>query len=428
MKIVKQRLQDALQRLCRRRRANTLAAERTARAVIQGVRQRGDTALLAYTRRFDGVALCKKNLQASEREVCDAYAAIPKKALQALKKAKKNIQRFARLQMPVPWTQEVQRGVFAGETVLPLSRVGCYVPGGRYPLPSAVLMTAGVAQAAGVEETVLCTPPTPDGGTPPTVLVAADLCGVKKVFRAGGAQAVAAMAYGTQQVPAVDKIVGPGNAYVTAAKRLVYGAVDIDMLAGPTELAVLADASASAAFIAADLLAQAEHDPQACAVLFTPSPKLAGAVLEEIKKQLRTLRTRRTAARALQRNGRIFLTQSLKEALALLNQLAPEHAEVLTRRRGIAEKVRHAGTVLEGPFSAEALADYAAGPNHTLPTQGAARWRGGLSARDFLKTVAFQRVTRKGLRRLAKTVQCLAALEGLAGHAQSIALRLEATK
>ena len=313
-------------------------------------------------------------------------------------------------------------GVQVGEMVIPLERVGCYIPAGRYPLPSTVLMTAGVAKAAGVKEIIACSPPKRDGKIDAAIIVAADLCGVSKIFKTGGAQAIAAMAFGTKQIPAVDKIVGPGNIYTTVAKQLLYGRVGIDMLAGPTELVVLAD-TGKPEFIAADLLAQAEHDPDACAMLITPSKELAQQVAGEVKRQLESLSTRDVASASIRNNGRIFLVKNLEQGIGLVNRFAPEHTEVITKNQKFAGMIKNASSLFIGQWSAEVLGDYVSGPNHTLPTGGFARVRGGLSAADFVKLTAFQKVSRKGLMKLGAAAEQLARIEGLAAHERSVAIR-----
>ena len=374
MKIVKYNLEGEIDSLQERRRPETGKARKIAENIIKVVRKKGDRALVNYAKKLDGAKLAINGLQVSQKEIKEAYAAVSKKELESLKFAKRNIQRFAKKQLPEPWREEFMEGVQVGEMVIPLERVGCYIPAGRYPLPSTVLMTAGVAKAAGVKEIIACSPPKRDGKIDAAIIVAADLCGVSKIFKTGGAQAIAAMAFGTKQIPAVDKIVGPGNIYTTVAKQLLYGRVGIDMLAGPTELVVLAD-TGKPEFIAADLLAQAEHDPDACAMLITPSKELAQQVAGEVKRQLESLSTRDVASASIRNNGRIFLVKNLEQGIGLVNRFAPEHTEVITKNQKFAGMIKNASSLFIGQWSAEVLGDYVSGPNHTLPTGGFARVR-----------------------------------------------------
>ena len=422
MKIVKYNLEGEIDSLQERRRPETGKARKIAENIIEVVRKYGDRALVNYAKKLDGAKLAINSLQVSQKEIKEAYAAVSKKELESLKFAKRNIQRFAKKQLPEPWREEFMKGVQVGEKVFPLEMVGCYIPAGRYPLPSTVLMTAGVAKAAGVKEIIACSPPKRDGKIDPAIIVAADLCGVSKIFKTGGAQAIAAMAFGTKQIPAVDKIVGPGNIYTTVAKQLLYGRVGIDMLAGPTELVVLAD-TGKPEFIAADLLAQAEHDPDACAMLITTSKELAQQVAGEVKRQLESLSTRDVASASIRNNGRIFLVKNLEQGIGLVNRFAPEHTEVITKNQKFAGMIKNASSLFIGQWSAEVLGDYVSGPNHILPTGGFAKVRGGLSAADFVKLTAFQKVSRKGLMKLGAAAEQLARIEGLAAHERSVAIR-----
>ena len=400
----------SVERLLARRTRDQPALVRRVAQIVDRVKRGGDAALIDYARRFDNLTLpievTGDEMQAGARE-------LPQDVRRAIEIAAANIRTIARKQLPRPWTSQPSRGVHITQRVLPLDRVGCYVPGGRYPLPSSLLMAAVPAHAAGVKEIVaVC--PRPDA----TILHAARVSGVSRLFRLGGAQAIAALAYGTETVPSVDKIVGPGNAFVAAAKALVSADCAIDFYAGPSEIVVVSS-TGRPAWIAADLIAQAEHDPDARAILLTPSRRLADAVARELRGQMPA---EGPASRAMSTNGGIVITRSLDEAVDLCNRMAPEH--VVCDTSSVAGKITRAGTVFVGSSSAQALGDYATGSNHVLPTNGAARARGGLSAADFVRVTTLQRLTRKGLERIGGTAVTLARAEGLSGHAASIEIRL----
>jgi histidinol dehydrogenase len=380
--------------------------------IVDAVRRRGDAALVAYARRFDGV---DPPLELSRAEIEAGARAVPPALRAALAAAARHIRRVAVRQRPRPWRLAVTRGVVIEQRVTPLDRVACYVPGGRFPLPSTVLMTVVPARVAGVGEIVVACPrPTP------AVLAAAIEAGATRVFRLGGAHAIAALAYGTETVPRVDKIVGPGSLYVAAAKRQVAADCGVDLHAGPTEIVVVAERG-PADWIAADLVAQAEHDPDARAVLLTPNRRLAAAVQRRVAARGRL----NPAARAaLARRGALVVTRDLEEAVAWAVRLAPEHLLCDTRR--VARRVTTAGTVFVGPYAAPAAGDYATGSNHVLPTGGWARLRGGLSTTDFVRVSTVQRLTRRGLAALGPTVVTLARAEGLLAHAASVEARLGA--
>jgi histidinol dehydrogenase len=390
-------------------RTRDAATERTVAAIVAEVRRGGDAALRRYASAFDGQ---DGPLEVSSEEMREAAATVPAPVRRAIRAAARHIRTVARRQVPRGWRARVGAGVTVEQRVIPLDRVGCYVPGGRYPLPSSLLMTAIPAAAAGVRDIVaVCPKPAP------VVMAAALEAGVSKLFRIGGAHAVAALAYGTRTVPRVDKIVGPGNRYVAAAKALVSADCGIDFYAGPTEIVIVA-ARGPAAWIAADLIAQAEHDPDARAVLITPSRRLAVRVAQEVERRMPDSGP---ARQALQAHGGIVVTASVAEAMALANASAPEHLVVDDDR--MAAMVRCAGSLFVGPWSAQVAGDYAIGSNHVLPTAGAARVRGGLSAADFVRQVTVQRLTERGLRGIADAVIDLATAEGLQGHAASIAVR-----
>jgi histidinol dehydrogenase len=396
-------------------------AERAARRIVQDVRRHGDRALLRLTRRFDGVNLGRAGFTVSRREIKRAYVRVPKGLASALKVASGNIRRAAVRQLPREWRISNGPGVTVGQIVRPLQRVVCYVPGGRFPLMSTVLMSVIPAQVAGVRE-VLITSPRPA----PAVLVAADLLGVEKIFRLGGAQAIAAFAYGTDKVPRADKIVGPGNRYVAAAKKLVAGDCPIEFAAGPTELMIVGSRG-NPKWIAAELVAQGEHDPDAAAIFITPSRRLAMQVQAAVEVLLRRIFPSRgsVAARSLTNHGGIILTRDLEEAVEIVNRYAPEHLTLLAGATTLVGRIQSAGSVFLGDLSAVAAGDYASGSNHILPTAGAARTRAGLSAADFVKMISYQRLNRKGLARLRRPIVTLARAEGLEAHAESVETRFK---
>ena len=392
-------------------RTRDSATEQRVATIVAAVRRDGDRALLRYARQFDPL---DGPVEVTRAEMRAAAARVPRAVRAAIETAARNIRVVARRQVPRGWRTRVAPGVTVEQRVIPLDRVGCYVPGGRYPLPSSLLMTAVPAAAAGVAEVIVVCP-RPE----PVVMAAAIAARVTRMFRVGGAHAVAALAYGTRTVPRVDKIVGPGNRYVSAAKALVASDCGIDFHAGPTEI-VIVSARGPAAWIAADLIAQAEHDPDARAVLITPSRALAARVARNVEMQLPEDGPAREALRA---NGGIITTSSAAEAMELANAAAPEHLVVDDER--LAAMVRCAGSVFVGPWSAQVAGDYAIGSNHVLPTAGAARARGGLSAADFVRQITVQRVTQAGLRRIGDTVMTLATAEGLRGHTASIRVRVK---
>lgn len=386
------------------------ATEKKAARIVSRVRTEGDAALRAYAREFDGWSGA---LEVPRRQIEAAAKKAPAKVRAALKQAAQAIRVVAAAQRPQEWRVSPHRGVTIEQRVIPLERVGCYVPGGRYPLPSSLLMTAIPARVAGVPEVFVCSP-----SADPVVMAAAVEAGADRVFRLGGAHAVAAMAYGTKTVPQVSKIVGPGNRWVSAAKMLVAQDCPIDFYAGPTEILIVAD-SGPAAWIAADLIAQAEHDPAARAVFVTSKMALAHAVAEEVARQLPGTGP---AAASLWHHGGIIVTKNMDEAVALANLAAAEHLVVDTEAR--AGRIRNAGAIFVGPWTAQVAGDYALGSNHTLPTAGASRVRGGLHTADFVKLVSVQRVTKAGLAAIGGTVATLARAEGLEGHARSVDIRL----
>ncbi len=402
------------------------AIEAQARRIVDAVRRRGDRAVIEFTRRFDAVALTPRQLRVGDAQMRGAARAVAPQALRALRLAARRIGRFHRRQRFSSWGYRDPAGLWLGQRVTPLDRVGVYVPGGRAVYPSSVLMNAIPARVAGVREVIMVCPAGRDGLNP-AVLAAAAIAGVDAVFRIGGAQAVAALAYGTATIPRVDKIVGPGNAYVQAAKKIVYGVVDIDKIAGPSEVLVIADDTVPATYVAADLLAQAEHGSgDECAVLLTPSRRLAESVRKEIARQLQSLPRRADIARVLRRRGAVVVVRNLAEAMELAEQIAPEHLELMVENpRRWVPRLHNAGALFLGPFSPAPLGDYLAGPNHVLPTGGSGRFFSPLGVYDFVKRSSVVSATRTGLRRLAPAVISLAALEGYEAHAAAVRCRFD---
>jgi histidinol dehydrogenase len=397
--------------------------------IVTAVREKGDAALLDFTQRFDHVALTAPELLVRPEEFAAAERAVGEATRRSLRYAAERIERFHRECAPRSWRMEDANGSRLGQEVRPLDRVAVYVPGGRAAYPSTVLMTAVPARVAGVREIVLVSPPAADKSLNAAVLAAARIAGVTVAYRVGGAQAVAALAYGTETIPRVDKIVGPGNIYVALAKAQVFGDVGIDMVAGPSEVLVIADDSADAAFVAADLLAQAEHDPMARAVLLTPSSALRETVAAELERQLAVLPRRAIAGAALESHGALVLTASLEEAVELANGLAPEHLELQVRDpEGLLGRVRHAGAVFLGRHTPEVVGDYVAGPNHVLPTGGTARFSSALSTEDFVTRLSVIEYSREGLAEAGPHVAELSRVEGLDGHGAAAAVRIAAAR
>ena len=393
------------------------AAEAVAARIVGDVRRRGDAALFAWTRRLDGIRLTPKKLWVSAEDQRAAPRAVPKELRAALAHASRNIRRVAEAQLPRSWSIEVEPGVRVGQRVSAIDTIGCYIPGGRFSLVSTLLMTAIPAQVAGVRRIIVACP-RPNAA----LLAAAEMLGLEEIAHIGGAQAVAALAYGTRSVPRVDKIFGPGNRFVTAAKRLVSGDCAIDLLAGPTELLIVA-ASGNPRYIAADLLAQAEHDPDAVALLVTTSRKFAVSVRAAVGEQLRRLPDSNPARRSLAEKGAILLAPDTAAAVEFANRFAPEHLSIPGAQAEVARKLHAAGSVFLGPWSAQSIGDYASGTNHVLPTSGGAGTRGGLSTWDFVRCTSVQRVSAAGLRSLRPVVAALADAEGLVAHRRAVEVR-----
>jgi len=418
------RFRGRLDRICRRGEIAGRGVEARVARIIATVRRRGDAAIVALTRRYDGVALGRGRIELPRSAMVAAARAVPPRVLADLRLAARRIAAFHRRQRERSWRYRDAAGLVLGQKIEALGRVGVYVPGGRAVYPSSVLMNVVPARVAGVGQVVVVSPPRP-GGYDPAILAAAHVAGVDAFYQVGGAQAVAALAYGTETIPAVDKVVGPGNVYVATAKRLVFGRVGIDLLAGPSEVLVVADGSAEAELVAADMLAQAEHDELAAAVCLTPDARLAARVMDELGAQLGELPRHRIARRALENFGAVVVTRSLSEAVEIANAIAPEHLELAVRRPGQwVGKIRHAGAVFVGHGTPEALGDYLAGPNHVLPTSGSARFASPLCVYDFVKRTSVIVGGPTALRRLGPAVERLAALEGLDAHRLAVRRRL----
>jgi histidinol dehydrogenase len=400
-----------------RRSSHDDAADKIAARILADVRSNGDAALFGWAMRLDGLRLTPKSLWISPAEMSAATRDVPRELLRAIKHAARNIRRVAEAQLPRSWTITVEPGVRVGQRVTPLGTIGCYIPGGRFSLFSTLLMTAIPAQVAGVKRIVVACPK-----PSPALLAAAGILGVTQIARMGGAQAIGAFAYGTRSISRVDKICGPGNRYVTAAKRIVANDCAIDMPAGPTEVLILATGG-DPRYIAADILAQAEHDPDAVALLVTPSARLANAVAAAIEDQLRSLPNANLARKSLKLASAILVAPSLDSAIRFANRVAPEHLSIPDVNKKVVERLSEAGSVFLGPWSAQPVGDYASGTNHVLPTSGWARARGGLSVADFVKCASTQEISRSGLRSLAPVVTAMARAEGLEAHARAIEAR-----
>ena len=415
---------ERFKRLCERNLDLDMAADSVVAEILERVRKEGDAALFDYTKRFDGLDLAAVGIEVQSAEIDSAFDSLSAAQLKDIELAVERITVYHQRQLRQSWFDDHEPGVLLGQKVTPLSRVGIYVPGGKASYPSSVLMNAIPARVAGVKEIIMVSPAAL--GYNPAVLAAARLCGVDRIFRVGGAQAVAALAYGTSSIPGVDKIVGPGNIFVALAKRRVFGRVGIDMVAGPSEIMVVADESANPVFVAADLLSQAEHDELAVAVLVTPSQKLSDAVKVELEKQLATLSRQEIASRSLQDQGALITTANLDQALDLANQFAAEHLELAVADPLLAlSSINNAGAIFLGHSTPEALGDYLAGPNHVLPTAGTARFSSPLGVDDFLKKSSVLSFSQAALKRYEQPLTALAKMEGLEAHGRAVSLRLE---
>ena len=392
--------------------------------IIANVREKGDEALLGYTERFDGAALTA--LAVTEDEIEEAVNAVEPKFLEILEKAAKNIRKFHEKQVRNSFIINDEDGIVTGQKIIPVDRAGLYVPGGTAAYPSTVLMDSIPAKVAGVKEVVMVTPPQKNGKVNPVILAAAKIAGIDKIFKVGGAQAIAALAYGTESVPKVDKIVGPGNAFVAEAKKQVFGQVSIDMIAGPSEILIVADGETDPRHAAADMLSQAEHDKLASAVLVTDSAELAEAVSAELERQIPLLERAEIARASIDNGGKIIVAPTLDAAIEIANEIAPEHLELCVANPfDYLDKIRHAGSIFMGRNCPEALGDYLAGPNHTLPTSGTAKFSSPLSVDDFVKKTQYTYFTADALGKVAEDVAYFARQEGLTAHAKSAVIRLE---
>lgn len=406
------------------RSTSTADVTKTVFDIIAAVREKGDEALKEFTLKFDGAQL--DSLLVSEDEIRQARESVEPEFIRILEKAASNIRKFHSAQVRNSFIINDEKGLVMGQKVIPVDRAGLYVPGGTAAYPSTVLMDSIPAKIAGVKEVVMVTPPGKDGRVNPAILAAASVAGVDRIFKVGGAQAIAALAYGTESIPKVDKIVGPGNAFVAEAKRQVYGVVSIDMIAGPSEILVVADGKTNPVYAAADLLSQAEHDKLASAVMVTDSYELAEKVRDEIEKQLPTLERYEIARASIDNNGKIIVADDLRVVIDIANEIAPEHLELCVDEPfDYLDSIRHAGSVFMGRNCPEALGDYFTGPNHTLPTGGSAKFSSPLSVDDFVKKTQYSYYSREALERVAEDVAYFARQEGLTAHARSATVRLE---
>lgn len=396
----------------------------TVAEIIKNVRENGDKALFEYCEKFDKAQL--SSLAVTKEEIDEALSLVEPEFLEILEKAAKNIRKFHSRQVRNSFIINDEDGIVIGQKIIPVDRAGLYVPGGTAAYPSTVLMDAIPAKIAGCREVVMVTPPTKDGKVNPVILAAAYVAGIDRIFKVGGAQAIAALAYGTQSIPKVDKIVGPGNAFVAEAKKQVFGVVSIDMIAGPSEILIVADGKSNPAYIAADLLSQAEHDKMASAVLVTDSEELARNVSTELEKQIPLLERREIARESIDVNGKIIVADTLDAAIEIANEIAPEHLELCVDNPfDKLDSIRHAGSIFMGRNCPEALGDYFAGPNHTLPTSGTAKFSSPLSVDDFIKKTQYTYYTKDALKKVAFDVAAFAKKEGLTAHAKSAVIRVE---
>jgi histidinol dehydrogenase len=408
-------------RIMRRRGNRRGEIEKRVEEIVGAVRRQGDRALLRYTRLFDKVRLSAGSLEVTRAEIARAVARVPKKDIDTLRLAARRIAAFHRRQLQKSWQYRDPLGMLLGQRISPLERVGVYVPGGKASYPSTVLMNVIPAKVAGVKDIIVTSPIGNDGDI---ILAAAHIAGVHRIFRVGGAQAVAALAFGTRTIPKVDKIVGPGNIFVATAKRMDFCEVNIDSIAGPSEILLVADASADPVYVAADMLSQAEHDELASALCVTPSMKVALRIQNAVEEQLRGTKRRAITLESLRQYGAIIVTRGMNEAAEIANLIAPEHVELIVRRpRRLARSIRNAGAIFLGPYSAPPLGDYLAGPNHVLPTSGSARFFSPLGTYDFLKRTTIIQAEKRALLALAPRITHLARLEGLDDHARSVEVR-----
>ena len=415
---------ETVEELIKRSQADINSVLTTVSDILNDVRENKDNAVKAYTAKFDKAEL--DDLKVSEEEIKKAYDELDDELIKALKSASANIEKFHKAQIPEEWEMEVIPGITAGQIIRPINSVGCYIPGGRAVYPSTILMTVIPAKIAGVDRIIACSPPGPDGKIQAAILVAADLAGVDEIYKCGGAQAIAAMAYGTESIAKVEKIVGPGNIFVTAAKKLVYGDVDIEFPAGPSEVLILADESAIPEYIAYDFLSQSEHDPNASCFLVTDSERIANESNELIEKFAKEAKRSEIIAESLEQHGHVILCNTMDEAIDFTNEYAPEHLIISTKDdKAVLDKIKNAGSIFLGKYSPVAAGDYGSGTNHVLPTGGGAKMYSGLSTETFIKKPTVQTLTKEGIKELSKTVLPIAEYEGFYAHADSIKVRLD---
>ena len=415
---------ETVEELIKRSQADINSVLTTVSDILNDVRENKDNAVKAYTAKFDKAEL--DDLKVSEEEIKKAYDELDGELIKALESASSNIEKFHKAQIPEEWEMEVIPGITAGQIIRPINSVGCYIPGGRAVYPSTILMTVIPAKIAGVDRIIACSPPGPDGKIQAAILVAADLAGVDEIYKCGGAQAIAAMAYGTESIAKVEKIVGPGNIFVTAAKKLVYGDVDIEFPAGPSEVLILADESAIPEYIAYDFLSQSEHDPNASCFLVTDSERIANESNELIEKFAKEAKRSEIIAESLEQHGHVILCNTMDEAIDFTNEYAPEHLIISTKDdKAVLDKIKNAGSIFLGKYSPVAAGDYGSGTNHVLPTGGGAKMYSGLSTETFIKKPTVQTLTKEGIKELSKTVLPIAKYEGFYAHADSIKVRLD---
>ena len=400
--------------------------EQTVNEIITQIREKKDEALFAYTKQFDHCEITKDNIKVTSKEIEEAYKKVDPKLLEVMKKSAANITEFHQKQLHNSWISPKDNGTILGQRITPIEVSGVYVPGGKAAYPSSVLMNVLPAKVAGVSRIIMTTPPGADGKVNPATLVAADIAGVDEVYKAGGAQAIAAMAFGTESIPRVDKITGPGNIFVALAKKACFGYVSIDSIAGPSEILVLADESANPRFVAADLLSQAEHDEMASAILITTSKTLAGQVSEEVEQFTKELSRKEIIEKSLENYGYILIAQNMEEAIEAANEIASEHLEILTKNPfETMTKIKNAGAIFLGEYSSEPLGDYFAGPDHILPTNGTARFFSPLNVDDFMKKTSIISYSKDALLKVHEEIELFASKEGLTAHANSIKVRFE---
>ena len=426
VRLTKESTKDILENLLKRSPNNYGKFEAAVADILANVKEKGDEALFSYTKEFDKVEVTPETIRVTEAEIEEAYKAVDASLLEVIRKALVNIRSYHEKQRQNSWFTSTENGTMLGQKVTPLNRVGVYVPGGKAVYPSSVLMNIVPAKVAGVPHIVMTTPPGKDGKVNPSTLVAAKEAGADEIYKVGGAQAIGALAYGTASIPKVDKIVGPGNIFVALAKKAVYGHVSIDSIAGPSEILVLADETANAHYVAADLLSQAEHDEMASAILITTSTELAQKVEKEIEGYLKVLSRKEIIEKSLENFGYILIAEDMDEAIEAANEIASEHMEIVTKNAfEVMMKVRNAGAIFIGEYSSEPLGDYFAGPNHVLPTNGTAKFFSALSVDDFIKKTSIVYYSRSALQEIHKDIIQFASSEQLTAHANSIAVRFE---